>query len=65
MRWRRYLHAQIESGFSRPLIASLHGVDRGYVEIYRAAKDSIAARYEYDPYDLVVHVAVADVGYIQ
>ena len=59
-RWRRYLRAQLDSGFSRPFVASLDGVDRGYLELYRAAKDSIAARYDYDPYDLGLHVAVAD-----
>lgn len=63
-RWRRYLQAQLESDFSRPFAASLDGVDRGYVEIYRAAKDSIATRYEYDPYDLGLHVAVADLEYM-
>ncbi len=64
-RWRRYLRAQIESSYSRPFIGSLDGVDRGYIELYRAAKDSIATRYEYDPYDLGAHVAIADVGYVQ
>jgi RimJ/RimL family protein N-acetyltransferase len=64
-RWRRYLRAQLDSEFSRPFIASLDGVDRGYVELYRAAKDSIATRYEYDPYDLGLHVAVADLDYMQ
>lgn len=64
-RWRRYLRAQLESGFSRPLVAGLDGVDRGYIEIYRAAKDSIAARYEYDSYDLGLHVAVADLDYLR
>lgn len=64
-RWRRYLRAQLESSFSRPFMASLDGVDHGYVEIYRAAKDSIATRYEYDPYDLGLHVAVADLEYMK
>lgn len=64
-RWRRYLRAQLESSFSRPFMASLNGVDHGYVEIYRAAKDSIATRYEYDPYDLGLHVAVADLEYMK
>jgi lysine N-acyltransferase len=63
-RWRRYLRAQRESGFSRPFIASLDGEDHGYLEIYRAAKDSIATRYVYDPYDLGLHVAVADLDYM-
>lgn len=64
-RWQRYLRAQLDGEFSRPFVASLDGVDRGYVELYRAAKDSIAARYEYDPYDLGLHVAVADLDYIE
>ena len=64
-RWQRYLRAQLDSDYSRPFIATLDGVDRGYVEIYRAAKDSIAQRYEYDPYDLGLHVAVADLDYMQ
>jgi len=64
-RWHRYLRAQLESSFSRPFIASLDGVDRGYIELYRAAKDSISPRYEHDPYDLGLHVAVADLDYIE
>ena len=63
--WRRYLRAQLESGFSRPCVGSLDGVGRGYIELYRAAKDSIATRYECDPYDLGLHVAVADLEYMK
>jgi lysine N-acyltransferase len=58
--WRRYLRAQLESSYSRPFLGSLDGEDHGYVELYRAAKDSIATRYEYDPYDLGLHAAIAD-----
>src|SRR5689334_21056984 len=64
-RWHRYLRAQLEGGFSRPLVATLDGIDRAYIELYRAARDSIAVRYEYDPNDLGLHVAVADVDYIK
>ena len=64
-RWRRYLCAQLKSSFSRPCVGSLDGVDRGYIELYRAAKDSIATRYECDPYDLGLHVAVADLEYLK
>lgn len=59
-RWRRYLEAQIDGDYSRPFIGSLEGKDGGYVELYRAAKDSIATRYEADPYDLGIHAAIAD-----
>ncbi len=64
-RWRRYMRAQLDSSYSRPFIGSLDGVDHGYIELYRAAKDSIATRYEYDPYDLGLHVAVADLEYMK
>lgn len=64
-RWRRYLRAQLEGGFSRPLVATLDGADRAYIEIYRAAKDSIATRYDHDPHDLGLHVAIADLDYIE
>jgi RimJ/RimL family protein N-acetyltransferase len=59
-RWRRYLQAQLDGDFSRPIIASLRGQDFGYIELYRAAKDSIATRYAADPHDLGLHAAIAD-----
>lgn len=59
--WRGYLRAQLAGDYSRPVIGSLRGEDRGYVEVYRAAKDSIATRYAADPYDLGLHAAIADV----
>lgn len=59
-RWHTYLSAQLAGTYSRPLIVSRNGVDGGYIEIYRAAKDSIAKYYEVDPYDLGIHAAIAD-----
>jgi RimJ/RimL family protein N-acetyltransferase len=59
-RWQRYLRAQLDGSYSRPLIGSLRGKDHGYIEIYRAAKDSVASRYDADPYDLGLHAAIAD-----
>lgn len=59
-RWQRYLSAQLAGRYSRPFIASLDGKDHAYVELYRAAKDSIADRYECDPYDLGIHAGIAD-----
>jgi RimJ/RimL family protein N-acetyltransferase len=59
-KWRRYLRAQLEGSYSRPFIGSLDGQDAGYIELYWAAKDSIAKRYEADPYDLGLHAAIAD-----
>lgn len=60
-RWRRYLEAQLAGEYSRPFIGSFRGKDYGYIELYRAAKDSIAPRYDADPYDLGLHAAIADV----
>ena len=59
-RWRLYLKAQRAGTFSRPYLTSRKGEDIGYVEVYRAAKDSIATRYHADPHDLGVHAAIAD-----
>ncbi|OBK03188.1 MULTISPECIES: GNAT family N-acetyltransferase [Mycolicibacterium] len=59
-RWRTHLEAQLEGDYSLPLVLSIGGVDRGYLEIYRAAKDSIADRYDSAPHDLGLHGAIAD-----
>lgn len=59
-RWHRHLRAQLEGNYSRPFVASLDGKDGAYFEIYWAAKDSIATRYDADPYDIGVHAAVPD-----
>jgi hypothetical protein len=42
---RGYLKAQLHGTFSRPYVTARRGADIGYVEVYRAAKDSIATRY--------------------
>jgi hypothetical protein len=59
-RWREYLRAQLDGNYSRPFVGSMHGEDGGYVEVYRAAKDSIATRYHADPYDIGLHAAIAE-----
>ncbi|WP_431234732.1 GNAT family N-acetyltransferase [Mycolicibacterium psychrotolerans] len=59
-RWRRHLQAQLDGTYSVPLIVSFDGVDDGYLELYRAAKDSIAPCYDADPYDLGLHAAIAN-----
>ncbi|WP_396925232.1 GNAT family N-acetyltransferase [Mycolicibacterium sp.] len=58
-RWRRHLQAQLDGTYSVPLIVTLEGTPDGYLELYRAAKDSIAPCYEVDPYDLGLHAAIA------
>jgi lysine N-acyltransferase len=59
-RWRQYLRAQLDGNFSRPFVGSLHGRAGGYIELYRAAKDSIATRYRADAHDIGLHVAIAE-----
>lgn len=59
-RWEAHLKAQLGGAYSLPVIVSLNGVAGGYLEIYRAAKDSIAPCYDADPYDLGLHAAIAD-----
>ncbi len=63
-RWRRYLQAQLDGTYSLPLIGALHGVERGYLELYRAVKDSIATRYDAQPHDLGLHAAIADEQFV-
>ncbi|MUL46491.1 acetyltransferase [Mycobacterium sp. CBMA293] len=59
-RWGRHLKAQLDGEYSRPFIVSHDGVAAGYVEVYWAAKDSIAPRYDAQPHDLGIHAAIAD-----
>lgn len=63
-RWHRYLSAQLEGQYSRPFIGSFRGAPFGYIEVYRAAKDSIAPRYDADPHDIGLHAAIADPKYV-
>lgn len=63
-RWRNHLVAQLGGTYSLPLIASLNGVAGAYLELYRAAKDSIAPRYDVDPWDLGLHAAIADLSLV-
>jgi RimJ/RimL family protein N-acetyltransferase len=63
-RWRDYLRAQRAGNYSRPYVGSMHGEDGGYVEVYRAAKDSIASRYDADPYDVGLHAAIAELSIV-
>jgi RimJ/RimL family protein N-acetyltransferase len=62
-RWQRYLRAQLDGAYSRPFICSFRGGDFGYIELYRAAKDSIAPRYDADPHDIGLHAAIADLKF--
>jgi RimJ/RimL family protein N-acetyltransferase len=63
-RWRGYLGAQLAGDYSRPFVGSFRGKEVAYLEVYRAAKDSIAPRYAADPHDLGMHAALADLRFV-
>jgi lysine N-acyltransferase len=63
-RWRRYLRAQLDGEYSRPFIGSFRGMAFAYIELYRAAKDSIAPRYDAEPHDIGLHAAIADPKFV-
>ena len=63
-RWHRYLRAQLDGEYTRPFIGSFRGAPFGYIELYRAAKDSIAPRYAADPHDIGLHAAIADPKFV-
>lgn len=60
VRWRTDAAYRLASDFSRPVVFSRNGVDVGYLEIYRVARDEIARLYDVDAHDLGLHVATAD-----
>jgi RimJ/RimL family protein N-acetyltransferase len=62
--WHGYLRAQLAGTYSRPLIGTFKGEAHGYIEVYRAAKDSIASRYNGHSYDLGLHAAIADLDIV-
>ncbi|MGQ0630159.1 MAG: GNAT family N-acetyltransferase [Sporichthyaceae bacterium] len=59
-RWAQELSAQTAGEHSRPWIASREGTDLAYVEIYRPARDVVAAHYDAQPGDLGIHLAIGD-----
>lgn len=60
-RWRDDATYRLAGAYSRPIIFSRHGIDVGYLEVYRVARDEIARLYPVDAHDLGLHVATADV----
>ena len=60
-RWQQHLSAQLDGTYSLPLLGSMRGVDRAYLELYWGAKDLISRHYDAEPYDLGLHAAIADV----
>ncbi|OSC29341.1 acetyltransferase [Mycobacterium vulneris] len=63
-RWRQHLSAQLDGTYSLPLLGSLRGIPRAYLELYWGAKDLISRYYDAEPYDLGLHAAIADLNLV-
>ncbi|BCZ24453.1 GNAT family N-acetyltransferase [Mycobacterium senriense] len=63
-RWRQHLGAQLDGTYSLPLLGSIRGIPRAYLEFYWGAKDLISRYYDAEPYDLGLHAAVADLSLV-
>ncbi|MEE4022149.1 GNAT family N-acetyltransferase [Gordonia sp. PKS22-38] len=59
-RWRADAAHRLAGDYSVPFILSFDGVEVGYVELYRPARDEIARLYPADPHDMGFHIATAD-----
>ncbi|NLG47934.1 GNAT family N-acetyltransferase [Gordonia sp. (in: high G+C Gram-positive bacteria)] len=59
-RWIDDASYRLAGDYSRPIIFSYKGIDVGYLETYRVARDEIARLYDVHPHDLGFHVATAD-----
>ncbi|RKN08371.1 GNAT family N-acetyltransferase [Streptomyces radicis] len=58
--WADELAAQRAGSHSLPCLIDRDGTPLAYVEIYRVARDRLAAHYPYAPHDLGVHIAIGD-----
>jgi RimJ/RimL family protein N-acetyltransferase len=55
-----HVHAQLELGYTQPLLARLSGRAIGYWELYQAAQDPLAGHYPAEPADLGVHLLIGE-----
>jgi len=58
--WSTEVARQLGDDHSRPWLVSLDGRPVAYLEVYRVARDVIAAHHEVGPRDLGVHIAIGD-----
>ncbi|MGK5682608.1 GNAT family N-acetyltransferase [Actinoplanes sp. URMC 104] len=59
-RWAGTFEDQLAGDWSRPCLVSYEGEPFAYVEIYRTPRDVVGLRYDADPYDLGLHLAIGD-----
>jgi RimJ/RimL family protein N-acetyltransferase len=60
--WSAEIARQLDGDHSRPFTVVLHGAPVAYVEVYRVARDVLAAHLAAAPHDLGVHLAIGDAG---
>lgn len=61
-RWKAELETQRAGDHSLPCLLDLDGAPLAYLEIYRVARDRLAAYCTPAPHDLGVHIAIGDVS---
>jgi RimJ/RimL family protein N-acetyltransferase len=61
-RWAAEVRAQRAGDHSRPWLVALDDAPVAYVEVYRVARDVVAAHHPVSPHDLGVHIAIGDVA---
>ncbi|MFI1993520.1 GNAT family N-acetyltransferase [Actinoplanes sp. NPDC020271] len=59
-RWAGTIARQLAGECSRPCLVSYRGDPLAYAEIYRTPRDVVGLRYDADPYDLGIHLAIGD-----
>ncbi|WP_078315752.1 GNAT family N-acetyltransferase [Mycobacterium sp. D16Q16] len=59
VQWREDSSYRLAGHYSLPCILSVDGVEAGYVEMYRSARDEIARIYDVHPHDTGFHIATA------
>lgn len=59
-RWRLALADQLAGDHSRPFLIGYEGAPLAYIEVYRTPRDVVGSRYDADPYDLGLHLAIGD-----
>ncbi|MBN7536483.1 acetyltransferase [Mycobacteroides abscessus subsp. abscessus] len=63
-RWHEDSSYRLAGDYSLPCILSVDGIEIGYIELYRAARDEIARIYPAHAHDVGLHVATADTRYL-
>ncbi|WP_433360445.1 GNAT family N-acetyltransferase [Actinoplanes sp. CA-142083] len=61
-RWAATIADQLSGDCSRPFLVTHEDKPFAYVEVYRTPRDVVGLRYDADPYDLGIHLAIGELG---